>query len=245
MNKVFSVVFIGVVVFFSLWLKEPVKADCESNCYSPDYQDQMTAECDDKTAGGTTGDVSACVTDLTSTCVKLCPPDVPKKSTPTPAPSTPQTPSAVPSSAESEISCSSPPTCPDLKSLGVEDKSVFLPDCVYYEGTPNEKCCGCRNVNVLVDLLVVTANWIFGITGGAALLVFVYGGFVILTAAGGERVKKGKDIIVAAVIGLIIIFTAQVGLKFILSALLKPAPTEKPASAPATLEEGLKIKVKE
>lgn len=137
----------------------------------------------------------------------------------------------------------------DLSKLPepVTKKSVFLPDCVYFESASLDlqKKCGCRNINVLVDLLVVTANWIFGITGGAALLVFVYGGFVILTAAGGERVKKGKDIIVAAVIGLIIIFTAQVGLKFILSALLKPAPGEVLTQPPATLEEGLKIKVKE
>lgn len=241
MSKYFLIIFIGAVVFFSLWLKEPVQADCESNCYSSDSQQQMKAECDDKTAGGTTGDVSACVTGLINTCVKLCPPVLPKKTTPA-VPTTPIIPPVVPSSAESIESCPATPTCPDLASLGVEDKSAFLPDCVYYEGTPSAKCCGCRNVNVLVDLLVVTANWLFGIAGGAALLVFVYGGFVILTAAGGERVKKGRDIIVAAVIGLIIIFTAQVGLKFILSALLTKGQGEVTTSEPATLE-GLNIKV--
>jgi hypothetical protein len=132
----------------------------------------------------------------------------------------------------------------DLSTLNppVTEKSVFLPDCVYFEGTLFEKDCGCRNVDVLVNLLVKIANWLFGLVGGAALMAFVYGGFVILTAAGGERVKKGKDIIVAAVIGLIIIFTAQVGLKFILKAILTPAINEKTIGAPATLE-GLKIKV--
>ncbi|MBI5022706.1 MAG: hypothetical protein HZC05_00875 [Candidatus Magasanikbacteria bacterium] len=134
----------------------------------------------------------------------------------------------------------------DLNQLDppVIEKSAFLPDCVYFESASVDlqQKCGCRNVNVLVDLLAKLANWLFGIAGGAALLVFVCGGFVILTAAGGERVKKGKDIIVAAVIGLIIIFTAQVGLKFILKALLTPATGEKTTNAPATLE-GLNIKV--
>ncbi|HBV57885.1 MAG TPA: hypothetical protein DEB73_01290 [Candidatus Magasanikbacteria bacterium] len=129
----------------------------------------------------------------------------------------------------------------DLSKLPTE-KSAFLPDCVYFEGTLFEKDCGCRNVNIFVDFLVKYANGMFFFVGGGALLFFVYGGFVILTAAGGERVKKGKDIIVAAVIGLIIIFTAQVGLKFVLKALLTPAIGEKTTGAPATLE-GLKIKV--
>ena len=93
-----------------------------------------------------------------------------------------------------------------------------------------------------MDFLVKFSNWLFGIAGGAALIVFVYGGFVILTAAGGERVKKGKDIIVAAVIGLIIVFTAQVGLKFVLSALLTKGHDEVTTSEPATLD-GLNINV--
>ena len=140
-------------------------------------------------------------------------------------------------------------TC-DLSKLPepVTEKSAFLPDCVYFESASLDlqKKCGCRNVNVFVDFLVKYANGMFLFVGGGALLFFVYGGFVILTAAGGERVKKGRDIIVAAVIGLIIIFTEQVGLKFILAALLKKAPGEPTNTnqTPATLE-GLQIKVKE
>ncbi len=256
MNKVFSIIFIGAVAFFSLWLKQPVKADyasCIADCSFPTEKAKIDKACQAECILTSVDEASYndcfgfCAISKKTFCEGSCTPDAPKKkNSTTPAPSTPIIPPSSPSSAESEFSCAKalPSGCPALDTLGVTKKSAFLPDCVYYEGTgsANEKCCGCRNVNVLVDFLVKFSNWLFGIAGGAALIVFVYGGFVILTAAGGERVKKGKDIIVAAVIGLIIVFTAQVGLKFILSALLKPAPTETPSSAPATLE-GLNIKV--
>lgn len=112
----------------------------------------------------------------------------------------------------------------ELKYLEVDGKkpypqgnpSIILPDCVYFEGTLLEKQCGCRNINVFIQLLIKAANVIFMIVGGVALIMFIYGGFVILTAAGGENVKKGKDIIVAAVIGLVIIFTAQLLMRFLI-----------------------------
>jgi len=49
---------------------------------------------------------------------------------------------------------------------------------------------------------------ILGIVGSLALVMFVYGGFNIMTAAGtAEKVEKGKQILVWATIGLIVIFT--------------------------------------
>jgi hypothetical protein len=53
------------------------------------------------------------------------------------------------------------------------------------------------------------AQLILGITGSFALLMFVYGGFVMLTSGGAsERVSKGKTILTNAVIGILIIFTS-------------------------------------
>lgn len=50
---------------------------------------------------------------------------------------------------------------------------------------------------------------ILGILGSAALLVFVYGGFMWVTAAGNaENVKKGGDAMQWAVIGICIIFSS-------------------------------------
>ncbi|NQU83251.1 MAG: hypothetical protein HQ536_00920, partial [Parcubacteria group bacterium] len=48
---------------------------------------------------------------------------------------------------------------------------------------------------------------LLGIVGSVALLMFVYGGFTWLTSGGNpEQVKKGRDIIVWATIGLAVIF---------------------------------------
>jgi len=49
---------------------------------------------------------------------------------------------------------------------------------------------------------------ILGIVGSLALVMFIYGGFNIMTAAGtAEKVEKGKQILLWATIGLIVIFT--------------------------------------
>lgn len=48
-----------------------------------------------------------------------------------------------------------------------------------------------------------------GITGALALIMFVIGGFQWMTAAGNaDRVKKGRDTLMWAVLGLIIIFSS-------------------------------------
>ena len=63
---------------------------------------------------------------------------------------------------------------------------------------------------------------ILGIVGSIALLMFVIGGFVWMTAAGNpERVKLGKNIIIWSVIGLAVIFAAYAITRFVLTALLQ------------------------
>lgn len=61
---------------------------------------------------------------------------------------------------------------------------------------------------------------ILTIVGALALGMFVYGGFTWLTSAGSpEKVKKGKDILIWATIGLIVIFTSYTAVDFVLTAL--------------------------
>ncbi|MFA6171263.1 MAG: pilin [Patescibacteria group bacterium] len=48
-----------------------------------------------------------------------------------------------------------------------------------------------------------------GLVGSLALAMFIYGGFIWMTAQGNsEKVKKGRDTMVWATLGLIIIFSA-------------------------------------
>jgi uncharacterized membrane protein YjfL (UPF0719 family) len=50
--------------------------------------------------------------------------------------------------------------------------------------------------------------------------MFIYGGFVWMLAAGNDqRVQKGKDIILWAVIGLVVIFSAYAIVNMVFTAL--------------------------
>ena len=64
------------------------------------------------------------------------------------------------------------------------------------------------------DLRVIIGQIIrvmLGFSGVIALASFVWGGFLFLTSQGNpERVKKGKDTLIWAVIGLVVIFTAYI-----------------------------------
>jgi hypothetical protein len=61
---------------------------------------------------------------------------------------------------------------------------------------------------------------LLGIVGSLALVVFILGGFTWVTAAGNEeRVKKGKDMVMWAVLGLAVIFMSYVLINFVIDAL--------------------------
>ncbi len=65
---------------------------------------------------------------------------------------------------------------------------------------------------------VITA--ILGLTGVLALLAFIAGGLMWMTSGGSpEKVKKGRDILVWAVLGLAIIFSSYTILKYVFDAL--------------------------
>ncbi|KPJ84831.1 hypothetical protein AMJ57_05350 [Parcubacteria bacterium SG8_24] len=65
------------------------------------------------------------------------------------------------------------------------------------------------DLNCVLQTFDNIAKLILGVTGSFALLMFVYGGFIMLTSAGSqEKVSKGKTILTNAVIGIVIIMTA-------------------------------------
>lgn len=74
----------------------------------------------------------------------------------------------------------------------------------------------CRSVSVFVTLLINIANYLFTFVGALALLFFIYGGFTLILSRGStDQVKKGKDIMVAAIVGLIIVFGAYMLVRFL------------------------------
>ena len=139
-------------------------------------------------------------------------------------------------SNSSQAAASARPAC-KLSDVNEVNNSWILPDCAYFEGTSLEKECGCRNINVLIQLLIKVTNRVLMVVGGVALLMFIYGGFIILTAAGSsDGIKKGKQALVAATIGLVIIFSAQLLLSFLL---------DKVVSGEGATVNGIKIDIKE
>mgnify|MGYP001582111474 CR=1 FL=1 len=95
--------------------------------------------------------------------------------------------------------------------------SNFIPQCALDNPTGNpadEK--ECRSISIFVILLLHFSNYLFGLVGALALLFFIYGGFTLILSRGStEQVKKGKDILVAAIVGLVIVFGAYMLVKFL------------------------------
>lgn len=74
----------------------------------------------------------------------------------------------------------------------------------------------CRSVSIFVILLLKFASYLFTIVGALALLFFIYGGFTLILSRGSpDQVKKGKDILVASIVGLIIVFGAYMLVRFL------------------------------
>ncbi len=64
-------------------------------------------------------------------------------------------------------------------------------------------------LNDAVNTLISIVEFLLGISGSLALLMFVYGGFVWVMSGGSEeKITKGKTIVRNAVTGLIIVFLA-------------------------------------
>lgn len=90
--------------------------------------------------------------------------------------------------------------------------SKLIPECLLKNNLSSE----CRDVSIFVYFLIQLARYLFGIIGALALLMFVYGGFtMILSQGNSEKVKKGTEILVAATIGLIIMFGAYMLVSFL------------------------------
>lgn len=95
---------------------------------------------------------------------------------------------------------------------GYADRGGVIPDCAF-SGT-------CENVNDLLQLGINIGKYVFSIIGSVAFLAFVYGGFTIVFSFGSaEKVKKGTEVLIAAVTGMAIAFGAYMLINFILDAL--------------------------
>ncbi len=87
-----------------------------------------------------------------------------------------------------------------------------LPECAF-SGT-------CRDVNKLLELAINIGEWLFKIIGSLGFVFFIYGGFsMVISFGNAEKFKKGQQVLVAAIIGMIIAFGAYAIVKFLLESL--------------------------
>ncbi len=62
---------------------------------------------------------------------------------------------------------------------------------------------------------------VLGIVGSLALVMFIYGGLIWMTAAGNsEQISKGRNILIWATIGLVVIFSSYALVHFVFSKVL-------------------------
>jgi hypothetical protein len=86
------------------------------------------------------------------------------------------------------------------------------------------------DVNVLIGKII---NGVLGIVGSLALVMFIYGGFVWMTARGNrDAITKGKDILVWAIIGMVVIFTSYAAVSFVLKNVVQSEATENQGQNP-------------
>ena|SRR5450759_2262764 len=97
--------------------------------------------------------------------------------------------------------------------------STCPPDAVCLEN-PLGNSDAARSPQILLGNIIRS---VLDVVGSLALVMFIYGGFTWMLSAGNpERVNKGKQIIIWATLGLVIIFTSYALVRFILTTLAGP-----------------------
>ncbi len=70
-------------------------------------------------------------------------------------------------------------------------------------------------------LIARLISGVLSVIGSIALLMFIYGGLLWMTSGGKpEQVKKGKDILIWAVLGIVLIVSAYVVVNALMNAML-------------------------
>ena len=73
-------------------------------------------------------------------------------------------------------------------------------------------------VTSISDIIVEIIRILLGIIGTVSLVMFIYGGITILTSAGNDtKIKTGKETLIWASLGILLVFASYVILRFVLN----------------------------
>jgi hypothetical protein len=79
---------------------------------------------------------------------------------------------------------------------------------------------GNYELNDFLSVAVNVSKIILGLVGSLTLLMFVYGGLMMIISSGNtEQVTKAKGILLAAVVGLVIVFASYIIIQFVMTSL--------------------------
>ena len=99
-------------------------------------------------------------------------------------------------------------TCPE-KTIRENEPVSALSEC-NVEKTEGEKSL-MSNVNMLINVFT-------SVMGFLAVAMIIYGGFMLLTAQGDPaRIKRGKDVVLYSIIGLILVMLAYAIVNFVMT----------------------------
>ena len=103
-------------------------------------------------------------------------------------------------------------TCPD-KTVREGESVSALSEC-NVEKTEGEKSL-MSNVSMLINVFA-------SVMGFLAIGMIIYGGFMLLTAQGDPaRIKRGKDVVLYSIIGLILVVLAYAIVNFVMNSGIK------------------------
>jgi hypothetical protein len=92
-------------------------------------------------------------------------------------------------------------------------RNTLNPQCTTANGQNGIKTAiGCIPTTSQNDLLMFILPWAIGVAGGSAFILIIVAGFLIMSSAGDpQKAKAGKELLGAAVAGLLlIIFSAYI-----------------------------------
>ena len=105
-------------------------------------------------------------------------------------------------------------------SAETEDKTESG-DTVSLENPIGEGEEGVTSPEIIIGNVI---NAVLGIVGSLALLMFIYGGLVWMTSSGNsEKVQKGKNILIWATLGLVVIFASYALVNFVITDVINPS----------------------
>ncbi len=97
---------------------------------------------------------------------------------------------------------------------GIVPSASGVPSCENLSATE----CGDYEINDFIVLTINISRWILGIVGSLTLVMFVWGGVMFIISGGAsDKISQARKIIVAAVVGLIIVFSSWLIISFSIS----------------------------